>query len=80
MLTEYLRAALRRARYEILGDEPGYYGEIRELPGVWASAETLESCREELAAVLEDWVLVRVARGLDIPALDGVEIRKVEAV
>ncbi|MEI6246822.1 MAG: type II toxin-antitoxin system HicB family antitoxin, partial [Acidobacteriota bacterium] len=39
------------------------------LRGVIATASTVESCRAELAAVIEAWILVRVARGLTIPAL-----------
>jgi len=61
MLTSYLRAAMRRARYEIVEDDGPFYGEIPTIPGVWASAKTLEACREELESVLEGWVLVSVA-------------------
>jgi hypothetical protein len=54
MLTEYIEEALRRAHYEIISDpdEP-YYGEIPELPGVWANAKILEACRENLKEVVE---------------------------
>jgi predicted RNase H-like HicB family nuclease len=80
VLTDYLRAAMRQARYEILPEDKLYYGEIAALPGVWASAATLESCREELERTLEDWILVRVAKSLDIPPLDGAEIPRVQSV
>ena len=62
MLLEYLQAALRHARYEILPDDGTYYGEIPECNGVYANAATLEACREELREVLEEWVLFRVHR------------------
>ena len=75
MLTRYLQAALRRARYEKLEDEPAYYGEIPECAGVWAKASTLEDCRDELAGVLEEWVLFRVSRNLTLPPFDGLELR-----
>jgi predicted RNase H-like HicB family nuclease len=52
---------MRRARYEIVEDDGSFYGEIPTIPGVWASAKTLEACREELESVLEGWVLVSVA-------------------
>ena len=64
MLLEYLQAALRHARYEILPDDGTYYGEIPECNGVYANAATLEVCREELREVLEEWVLFRVHRNL----------------
>jgi len=79
VLTDYLRAAMRQARYQILPDDKLYYGEIPALPGVWASAATLESCREELEKTLEDWILVRVAKSLDIPPVGGVEIPRVQS-
>ena len=34
MLLEYIQAALRRAKYEILPDDGSYYGEIIECAGV----------------------------------------------
>jgi predicted RNase H-like HicB family nuclease len=67
MLLEYLQAALRHARYEILPDDGTYYGEIPECNGVYANAATLEVCREELREVLEEWVLFRVHRNLALP-------------
>jgi uncharacterized protein UPF0150 len=38
---------------------------------VVATGTTLEACRRNLAEVVEEWPLVRVARGLDVPTLDG---------
>ena len=74
MLLEYIQAALRHAKYEILSDDGSYYGEIPECNGVYANAKTLEDCREELHAVLEEWVLFRIHRNLLLPILDGIEL------
>jgi predicted RNase H-like HicB family nuclease len=74
MLLEYLQAALRQARYEILPDDGSYYGEIPACEGVYANAGTLEDCREELREVLEEWVLFRVHRHLALPVIDGIKI------
>lgn len=72
MLAEYFHAALRHAHYEILPDDGTFYGEIPGFQGVYANAETLESCRDLLAEVLEEWTLLRVARRLPLPAVDGI--------
>ena len=61
MLTSYIRAAMRRARYELVEDDGSFYGEIPSIPGLWANATTLEGCREELESVLEGWVLLSIA-------------------
>ena len=79
MLTEYIDEALRRARYELIEDkETSYYGEVPELPGVWASGRTLESCRRELKEVIEGWILVSVRRSIGLPRLGSVEIREID--
>jgi len=74
MLLEYVQAALRHAKYEILPDDGSYYGEIPECNGVYANANTLEDCREQLRQVLEEWVLFRVHRKLSLPIIDGLEL------
>ncbi len=53
MLSEYIRAAMRHARYGILPDWT-YYGDIPELQGIWADSQSLEACGDELQEVLED--------------------------
>lgn len=74
MLTDYIRAAMREAHYEILPDGEGYFGKISDLQGVWANADTLEACREELQEVLEEWIIVGLKMGAPIPAIDGIEL------
>jgi predicted RNase H-like HicB family nuclease len=74
VISQYLAAALRNARYEILPDDGSYYGEIPGFDGVYANAPTLEGCREELREVLEEWILFRVSRSLPLPVVDGHEL------
>jgi len=74
VLTRYLRAALHRATYRVLEDG-SFFGEIPGFDGVWAGATTLETCREELEEVLEEWILFRVSRQLPLPAVDNLELR-----
>jgi len=78
MITEYIEAALARAKYEIIEDEEPYYGEIPGLQGVWASGKTLEECRQDLKEVIEGWIIVRLRKGLSIPPLDGHRIEELE--
>ena len=67
LITEYIGAALSRARYEIIENEESYYGEVPELEGVWATGKTLEECRHNLVEVIDGWLVVRLKRGLPIP-------------
>lgn len=74
MIRRYIEQALHRARYTELEDGT-YCAEVRGLRGVIASGVTLEKCRTELQDALEEWILVRVARGLKVPTLGGEKIR-----
>ncbi|MSQ47001.1 MAG: type II toxin-antitoxin system HicB family antitoxin [Deltaproteobacteria bacterium] len=78
MLTHYIRAAMRQAKYEILSDDGPFYGKIPGFDGVYANAETLESCREELEEVLEEWILFRVSKTLAVPLAGGIELAVAE--
>jgi predicted RNase H-like HicB family nuclease len=74
MLTQYTKAAMRQARYELLSDDGSFYGEIPGFDGVYANAATLEACRDELEEVLEEWILFRVSRNLPLPVVDGLSL------
>ncbi len=69
MITEYIQAALSRAKYEIIEEKEPYYGEVPELAGVWATGKTLEDCRRNLAEVIDGWLVLRLKRGLPIPPI-----------
>lgn len=75
MIQEYLQKAMEAAHYELLEDNEGFYGEIHNASGVWATGITLEACRQELLEVLEEWILVGIAMGHDLPNFDGVTIK-----
>lgn len=74
MISEYVECGLRKARYDMLEDGSSV-AEVPGLGGVIATAKTIEMCRAQLAEVIEEWVLIRVARGLKVPTLDGIEVR-----
>jgi predicted RNase H-like HicB family nuclease len=74
MLTDYIRAAMHQATYELLPDGEGFYGEIPALEGVWANAPTLEVCREELQKVLEGWVVLGLRLSHTLPIIDGIDL------
>ncbi|HVP04212.1 MAG TPA: type II toxin-antitoxin system HicB family antitoxin [Dehalococcoidia bacterium] len=74
MLSDYIAAAMKHAKYEIMEDR-SFYGEIPECPGVWANTESLEECRRELQEVLEGWLILKLKdQDDDIPVIDGVSL------
>ncbi len=79
MLTDYIRAAMRHAKYEILTESGTFYGTVPDFQGVWANASTLDDCREELQQVLEDWILLAIRRGDRLPIVDGLDLNARDA-
>ena len=73
MLTAYIQSAMRHSKYEILDDQT-FYGEIVGFQGVYANADTLEQCREELQSVLEDWSILGLRMGHPLPEVDGLRL------
>ena len=73
MLSDYVKAAMHRATYKLIGDGT-FLGEIPGLDGLWANAETLEACREQLEESLEEWIVLGLQLGHPIPALDGIDL------
>ncbi len=71
---DYIQAALRRAKYEMLKDDEGFVATIPGFKGLIAHAGTLEECREELQDVLQSWMLVRMDHGLRLPVIDGLDL------
>jgi predicted RNase H-like HicB family nuclease len=74
MIGKYIDKALRRARYGRV-DRGAFAATVPGLRGVLATGPTLEACRDQLAEVVEEWVLVRVSRGLAVPAIGGVRVQ-----
>lgn len=74
MISDYIQAAMKGAKYEILPEDGSYYGEIPACQGVWANAPTLEECREELQEVLDDWILIGLWHHHPLPSVDGIDL------
>ncbi|MES1024218.1 type II toxin-antitoxin system HicB family antitoxin [Gloeocapsa sp. BRSZ] len=75
MIQEYLQKAMESAHYELLENNEGFYGRIPYASGVWATGKTLEACRKELLEVLEEWIMIGIAMGHDLPEFDGVTLK-----
>lgn len=74
MFAEYIEAAMKKAKFKLLGGGEGYFGRIPGFQGVWSNADTLKECREEFRSVLEEWMLFRLRDGLDLPVAGRVNL------
>jgi predicted RNase H-like HicB family nuclease len=76
MLSTYITRAMEHAKYELTEDQR-YFGSIQLTPGVWAEAGNLEDCREELREVLEEWIILSLKRGDDLPVIDECDLNQI---
>ena len=75
IFTGYIESALVHAEDEKLEDGT-YSGRIPLCKGVIAFGKTLKECDKELQSTLEDWILVGLKLGHNIPVIDGYDLNK----
>jgi predicted RNase H-like HicB family nuclease len=76
---KYILAVLSQAKYEYDKDLKVYVASVSQLSGVVAQAKTIEAAREELAEIIEDWILVALQFGDTIPTIGGMKVRRVNS-
>lgn len=75
ILSDYVERALASAAYDKLDDE-SFAGRIPGCVGVLAFAGTLRECEAELRSTLEDWILVGLKLGHELPVLGGIDLNR----
>ena len=77
-MSDYVEMALEQAEYDKLEDET-FAGRIPSCKGVVAFAGTLRECESELRSTLEDWVLVGLKLGHELPVLANLNLNRAPA-
>lgn len=75
MLGEYLKAAMSKAEFKTIENPEPIFGEIRACPGVWATGNSEAECRATLEEVLEEWILLGIRMGHQLPEIDGITVQ-----
>jgi len=76
VFTAYFEAAMRHVVCERLPDGT-WLAHIEPCPGVWATGPTPDAAVAEVREVLEEWVLLGLAAGDPLPAIEGHGLRVV---
>ena len=69
MISDFIEAAIARARIEPLSEDGRLYAEIPGVPGVFARGNTPEACTAELREALQAWIFFRISRRLPLPMI-----------
>ncbi len=78
ILSDYLERALAQAEYDKLEDGT-FFGKIPSCKGVVAFGATLRECENELHSTLEDWVLVGLKLGHELPLIGNMNLNTMPA-
>jgi predicted RNase H-like HicB family nuclease len=76
MLSDYIAKAVEKAEYERT-EKRRYFATVPGFKGLWAEGKTVEAARRELIETLEDWVLLAIRFGDDIPVVGGIDLNRV---
>jgi predicted RNase H-like HicB family nuclease len=74
VMTEHLSQAMAEAVYEKLEDG-SFAGRIPGCTGVVAFRASLKECEDELRSTLEDWIVVGLKLGHELPVIAGMGVR-----
>lgn len=72
-LSDYIRADMRKAKYECDVEDRIFNGTTPSCRGVIGTGNTLEVCREDLHELLEEWMVWGFRLGHDLLVIDGID-------
>jgi len=75
ILTEYVEQAMAYAIYDKLEDGT-FAGRVPPCKGVVAFGATLRECEDELRSTLEDWILVGLKLGHQLPVIADIDLNQ----
>lgn len=73
ILTGYVDQLMNQAVYDKL-DDGTFSGRIPTCKGVISFGDTLRECDDELRSTLEDWVLVGLKLGHNLPVINDIDL------
>jgi predicted RNase H-like HicB family nuclease len=76
MFAEYIAKAVEKAGYEKMEDGR-FFATLPGFKGLWAEGKTIEAARRELISSLEDWLLLAIRCGDDVPVIGGIDLNKI---
>lgn len=77
ILQSFARHAMQHAVFRQLSLDL-WSGRVPECKGAVAYGPTRNECGNQLYTVLEDWALIAVQQGLNVPVIDGLDLNTEE--
>lgn len=77
MLSKYVEASLQKAEYQ-KDENNAVIAKVPGASGFFAQGNTFEEARANLQDVIEGNVMLALQLGLEIPRIEGVEIKEID--
>ncbi|MBZ1345218.1 MAG: type II toxin-antitoxin system HicB family antitoxin [Candidatus Nealsonbacteria bacterium] len=74
-IAQYIENLLRKAEYEHDKETGSWCASIKDLPGAYAQADTVEKVREQLTEVIEDYILVSLQEKHPLPGFKRLPLK-----
>jgi len=78
-ITHYVENLLSRAEYEYDEKTRSWCASVKDLPGAYAQADSVEEVRQQLAEVIEDYILISLQEKLPLPGFKKPSLNKIHA-
>lgn len=66
-ISSYIENFLKKAKYEYDEETKSWCASVKDLPGVYAQADSVEETREQLAEVIEEYILISLQERRTLP-------------
>lgn len=78
-IEQYIENLLRKAEYEYDSETKSWCASVKDLPGAYAQADTVEEVREQLAEVIEDYILISLPKKQTLPGFKNFSLETTHA-
>jgi predicted RNase H-like HicB family nuclease len=76
---DYIEAALKTARFEMIDNGSRVYAELPDFRGAWADGNTRGEATKSLREVLKGWIELQLERGYPLPEIKRGRSRQLSA-
>ena len=69
-INNYIEKMLKKVKYEYDEETKSWCAILKELPGVYAQADSVEDVRQQVAEVIEDFIIVSLQKEHKLPSFN----------
>jgi len=72
-INNYIEKMLKKVKYQYDENTKSWCAILEELPGVYAQADTVEAVRQQVAEVIEDYIIVSLQKNQELKSFKKIK-------